>query len=189
MIVLRDERITHSILHFAQEHKKKTRDYLCQTALYKYLAFFDFKSLIETGEPALNLRYSAMDYGPVPVEIYIEKKYQSTESYHFETFNNIVRIKPVPKAKVNLDFFSEYEIELMGKLLYFFATKWVTAKVISDSSHKEIRAWKVAYERKKNSIIQYREEFKDDIVKRYSDGTSSLAEEHFIIYSALHDVQ
>ncbi|MGH2575337.1 MAG: hypothetical protein ACRDFC_06525, partial [Ignavibacteria bacterium] len=61
MIPYQKEKIINSILFFAKEHKNKTRKPLLQTFLYKYLAFLDFKSVEETGLPALGLTYLAME--------------------------------------------------------------------------------------------------------------------------------
>ena len=44
------ERVDNAILFFAQKHYKKTKKYLSQTALYKYLAFFEFRYLKKAGD-------------------------------------------------------------------------------------------------------------------------------------------
>jgi hypothetical protein len=43
MLSYRKERIDNAVLFFAQKHHQKTKKYLSQTVLYKYLAFFEFR--------------------------------------------------------------------------------------------------------------------------------------------------
>jgi hypothetical protein len=43
------------------------------------------------------------------------------------------------------DYFAEMDIEEMGHLIDFFAQRWGAASIMSDSRHKEIKAWKTAY--------------------------------------------
>jgi hypothetical protein len=80
------EKIENAICFFAKEHQKKARKPLYQTFLYKYLAFLDFISLRETGQPALGLRYLAMEKGPVPIEIYDKKESYSTPLWPFPRY-------------------------------------------------------------------------------------------------------
>jgi uncharacterized phage-associated protein len=74
MLAYRKERIDNAILFFAKEHYKKTKNDLSQTALYKYLAFFEFRYLKKYGEMPLELEYKAWEYGPVPIEIYVNRE-------------------------------------------------------------------------------------------------------------------
>ncbi|OHD67723.1 MAG: hypothetical protein A2W19_16530 [Spirochaetes bacterium RBG_16_49_21] len=196
-IPYKDERVEGAIAFFASEHKKKTRENLCQTALYKYLAFFDFKSLEETGEPALGLTYQAMEMGPVPKEIYIEKKYTKSTFYFFEEKpfykegKQLIAIDIISypvKKKIYLDYFSEYDLELMNKLIYFFAQSWVTAKIMSDASHAQkdgIKAWIKTWNNKPNGIINMADTF-DNLEEKYLKNSASASEEHFYIYQKLH---
>ena len=70
MLPYRKERIENAMFFFAQKHHQKTKNYLSQTFLYKYLAFFEFRYLKATGDMPLELTYKAMERGPVPMEIY-----------------------------------------------------------------------------------------------------------------------
>jgi len=196
-IPYKDERIEGAIAFFASEHKKKTRENLSQTALYKYLAFFDFRSLEESGEPALGLTYQAMKNGPVPKEIYIDKKYRKSQYYLFEEKpfykdgKELIAIEIIPKPTKNkdyLEFFSEYDLELMNNLVFIFSRLWVTAKIMSDASHEKkdgIRAWVKTWKKQQNAIIDMSDTF-DNLQKKYNDHTASIAEEHFYIYQKLH---
>jgi len=196
-IPYKDQRVEAAIAFIAAEHKKRTREYLSSTALFKYLAFFDFRSLEESGEPALGLTYIAMKMGPVPKEIYIDKKYWKSSLYRFDEkpfFQNGKEYKafdivPLPvKKKDYLDYFSEYDKELLDNLLYFFSQSWVTAKIMSDSSHARnggIKAWIKTWNKKQNSTIDMAVTF-DDLEEKYINKTATASEEHFLIYQHLH---
>ena len=83
-IPFQKEKIENAISYFAAEHTKITRQPLFQTALYKYLAFFDFEILKKAGTPALGLKYSAMDKGPIPIDIYSQREnYKTERPYYF----------------------------------------------------------------------------------------------------------
>jgi hypothetical protein len=167
MLSYRKERIDNAMLFFASEHYKKTKNSLSQTALYKYLAFFEFRYLKKYGEMPLELEYKAMEHGPVPIEIYANRE----KSDYFP----LVIFEPVslksgntgyiitPKGKFNPDYFAETELEEMGYLIEFFAQRWVTSSIMSDSSHREIKAWRTAYKISSNAIINPIDEFERDI--------------------------
>lgn len=196
-IPYRDKKVEAAIAYIALEHKKKTRAYVCLTALFKYLAFFDFKSLEETGEPALGLQYRAMERGPVPIEIYNENKYKKSEYYKFDDRKfskngktsiayNIIPI--TSKTKGYLDYLSEYDIELLNRLIFFYAQSWVTASIMSDTSHSKkdgIKAWIKAWNREPNSLINMSETF-DSINIKDINKNLSHSEEHFLMYQRLH---
>lgn len=166
MIPYRDEKIQNAIAFFAKEHRKKTRQFLYQTFLYKYLAFFDFWSLRDTGRPALNLKYKAMKKGPVPIEIYGNK--QETE-----------------KKDPDMDYFSPYEEELLHKLIEIFAQRWVTTGVMSDASHEDLLAWKRTWESKPNSFIDYALEFKGNLYLK-KDDQLTFPEQVFLTFKAIY---
>jgi hypothetical protein len=73
MIAYQKEKIENAICFFASEHHKATRQPLYQIFLYKYLAFFDFECLKNSGKPSLGLKYLAMERGPVPIDIYEQR--------------------------------------------------------------------------------------------------------------------
>jgi len=185
MIPYQKEKIENAILFFAKEHHKKTKKYLSQTFLYKYLAFLDFTSLKETGKPILELTYLAFDRGPVPKEIYdIRKNYNSSLVKFSDIGNSEIRIIPKLKAKPDLDYFSPYEINLMNKLIEIYGSRYVDTNMISDCSHKEILAWKRTYEKNKNGIIDYSLTFKEDIYKKDSE-LLTVQEEYYKTYEAI----
>jgi uncharacterized phage-associated protein len=164
MVAYRKERINHAMVFFALEHHKKTRRYLSQTALYKYLAFFEFRYLKSHGEMPLDLKYKAMDHGPVPIEIYANRE---AENYFplvvFEQTGNRFIVKPV--GNFNPDYFAETELEEMRNLIEMFARQGDGAAAMSNASHNEIRAWKVTHKDHPNQIINPIDEFDRNILE------------------------
>lgn len=188
MIPYRHEKIINAVYFFASEHKKKTRKNLYQTYLYKYLAFLDFRSLEETGQPVLALTYRALERGPVPDEIYNNNKYQQTELYSFVNDEMGKIIVPVQKAKKDYDYFSPYEIKLMQNLIDIFAASYVNANLMSEASHQDITGWRRTWKARPNGIIKYIDDFPGDLAHKAEDKLNSI-EEHFLIFSGINQIQ
>jgi uncharacterized phage-associated protein len=168
MLAYRKERINNAILYFVKEHYKKTKNDLSQMALYKYLAFFEFRYLKKYGEMPLELEYKAMEYGPVPIEIYANRE---TRGYFTSVAFESISLKNggtgyivKPKGIFNPDYFAETELEEMKNLIEFFAQRWVTASIMSDSSHREIRAWQTTRKEHPDATIDPISEFDRDIL-------------------------
>ena len=162
MIPYRDEKIKNACIFFAGEHRKNARRPLYQTHLYKYLAFFDFYCLRETGKPALEMNYRAMERGPVPLEVYDGKERVSGCRFVKDDQGELV----IPNSKPNLDFFSDIEIEILQRLVDIYSQIWVSAATMSDATHEEIRAWKRTI---RNKMIDPALEFEGDIFKKKED--------------------
>ena len=143
-------------------------------------AFFDFNSLRETGHPALELTYQAMERGPVPTEIYYNKI--DADEYRFVPDQFGVQI--VARITPNLDYFSDYELDLMKRLVEIFAQKWMTADIMSDASHEDIRAWRVTWKNNPNSIIDYDLEF-DEGLNTKTEDELTFPEEVYLTRKAL----
>jgi len=167
MLSHRKERIENAILFFAQNHYKKTKKYLSQTFLYKYLAFFEFRYLKKAGDMPLELTYKAMEHGPVPVEIYSNRDKTSYFSKvlfeQIQTKNGKTAYLVKPNGTFDPDYFAEAELEEMNQLIEIFAQQWVGATEISEASHQAIQAWKKTYTRQPNADIDPIEEFDRDI--------------------------
>jgi uncharacterized phage-associated protein len=185
LIAYQKEKVENAICFFASKHRESTGKPLTQTFLYKYLAFLDFKSLEETGHPALGLKYLAMGKGPVPIEIYSKRKTLKTECFEFrEVEENKFII--IPKGRPNLEFFSPYEIKKMSQLIEIYADTFVKTSDISEASHQDIKAWRKAYKKKENSIIDYEMQFDEDI-KLKDPKELKPAEENFLIYKSIEE--
>jgi uncharacterized phage-associated protein len=179
------------MLFFAQEHYKETRKYLSQTALYKYLAFFEFRYLDKTGNMPLDLTYRAMERGPVPIEVYDKRDTSGAfftvtfEPFQAQGGNAGYLVKP--NGKFNPDYFAEAELDEMKALIEMFAQGWVGADVMSDATHASIKAWKKTYTKSPNAIIDPIEEFNRDITTVPEDSLST-AEERFLIHRKIAEL-
>jgi hypothetical protein len=167
MLSYRKERIENALLFFSQEHYKKTKQYLTQTYLYKYLAFFEFRYLKTAGDMPLELTYRAMQRGPVPMEIYENR---DKPGYFSKVIFEPIPIKSggtgyivKPEGLFEKDYFSEAELEEMNNLIEIFAQRWVGTSEMSEASHQAIKSWKKTYSRKPNAEIDPIEEFDRDI--------------------------
>jgi uncharacterized phage-associated protein len=180
MIPYKKEKLENAICYFAQEHKNRSGNYLAQTYLWKYLAFLDFLSVEKIGSPAFDLKYKAMDKGPVPVELYNRRHNYKTVLFEFI---NIEENKFIIKARGNpkLAFFSSFELDLMNILINRYAKKYSNTDEISEDSHKKIRAWRETHKTQRNGIIDFALTFKEDIRKKKEDDLAP-EEEHFKTY-------
>lgn len=182
MAAYQNERIENAICFFAYEHYERTKKYLYQTYIYKYLSFFEFNVLKETGESPLGLTFKALEHGPVPMEIYNKRDETKSNLFSFDKQDDskiIVRALKEP----DLNYFSDYEIAEMDKLIDIYAKKWVTSKMMSYSSHEKIKAWARAWKRKPNSMINKSDTF-DNLFSKDENQLSSQ-EEHFLISASL----
>ena len=183
MIAYKTEKINNAICFFAREVYKLRKQYLPQTLLYKFLSYLDFSSIEKLGKPALELEYRAYKNGPVPVGIYNSREGYQTDCFKFEK-RGTNRFVVISTKEANLDYFSEFEIETMNDLIDKYIKNNLDMKQIIDdiceNSHNEIKAWKVAYDRKKNSRIDYSDTF-GEIDKKESNKLS-IQEERFLVY-------
>lgn len=186
MIAYKTEKRNNAICFFAQEVYKLRKQYLPQTLLYKLLAFLDFSSIEKLGKPALELGYRAYKNGPVPVGIYNNREGYKTDCFKFEK-RGTNRFVVISTKEADLDYFSEFEIEIMNYLLDKYIKNNLDMKKIIDKicedSHNDIKAWKVAYDRKKNSGINYSDTFEE--IDKKEDDKLSIQEERFLVYRGL----
>jgi hypothetical protein len=185
MIAYQKEKTENAICFFASEHTRVTKKPLPQTFLYKYLAFLDFKSLEDTGHPALGLKYIAMERGPVPSELYNKRENLRSECYEFRKIEEN-KFVIVPKGRPNLEFFSPYEIKQMRRLIEIYADTFVKTSDVSEASHEDIKAWKRAWKKKKNGPIDFELQFDGDIQHKDPKDLTP-AEENFLVYESIKE--
>jgi hypothetical protein len=186
MIVIpyQKEKIENAVCFFAKEHECHTRHRLYQTFLYKYLALFDFGYLKTYGKPALGLTYRAMKMGPVPKELYERRDDRNlSECFYLQKDEND-HIIVVPRGQPDLRYFNKREIDLMNKLIEIYAQRYVTSRIMSDSSHEEILAWRRAWSHEQNSIIDFSLEFSDNIYEKPAHQLT-FPEEVFLVQKGL----
>jgi hypothetical protein len=172
------ERLENIICIIAQKHYSKTKKHIYSMYLYKYLALFEYELLKKYGEMPLGLTYKALERGPVPLEIYNNITELKSDLYKIipEDGN---KYKITSTGKPDYDYFSEIEKQEIDRLIDIYANRFVTASVMSEASHQEIKAWKKTWKDKPNSIIDDALEF-NNIYSKSADKLSQ-AEEHFLI--------
>jgi hypothetical protein len=180
MIPYQKEKIDNAACFFASEHWRITKQHLCQTFLYKYLALFEFRYLRKYGNPPLGLTYKAMERGPVPMEIYGRRDDPDlSQCFAFQKGRGEERIV-VLKGKPDLDYFSKREVALMKELVEIFGSSYVTSHIMSDASHQDILAWKRTWSKKPNAIIDFSLEFTENPLDK-SEDQLTFPEEVFLI--------
>lgn len=154
-------KLYNAISYIARAYYRKTRKYIPQMILYKMLAWIDVESVKAIGVPVFDLNYIAMKRGPVPEELYKNRDNLKTDLFQFlkgkPTNGNITYIIKAA-GKADLDYFSDFELNIIDNTIDIFANKYITTKTASESSH-EIRSWKKAWTRKPNSRILLIDEF------------------------------
>ncbi len=129
----------NAILYFASKIKDCGK-----TKLFKLLYFLDFIHFKKYGFSVTGYTYMVMPYGPVPKELFEQLKLESlpkeyTEAFFVEKESKdemdkyfLFHIKPRTK-KLNLEWFSPSEIEIMEQVVEIF--KDASAKDMIEASH------------------------------------------------------
>jgi uncharacterized phage-associated protein len=183
MIPYQKEKIDNAICFFAKMHKSKTKHYLYQTFLYKYLAFFEFNMLEKTGQPSLGLTFFAFPRGPVPKDIYENRKNIDNDLYRFKDVENNQYVI-IAKKDPDLEYFSKDEIHEMNVLIEIYAKSYISSNLISDASHEKIKAWRKTWKSKPNKSIDISLTFDDNLFHK-KDNELSFSEENYLLYNAL----
>ncbi len=182
MLAYRKERIENTICYLASKHLKQKGEPLYQTFLYKYLAFLEFDSLESIGKPLYEFTYKAMKNGPVPLDIYSKRYNYETDLFIFIPLEDN-KIIVIPKKEPDTDYLSEHEIQKIDELLKIFAQPGIKSKIICKASHK-IKAWKKAWQRKKNSLIRYQDSFSENLDEK-KETALSHQENSYLVYRGL----
>lgn len=172
--------VKNAVAYIAQQYKKATGNNIVQILMYKILALFDYQCLRETGEPCTELSYKAHERGPVPQLLYsqwhnsdlVEKKSAKVNGHSAKVF--------ICKGTPNMDYFSEYEKEILDAIIKRSVDEHWNAKKASEISHDEIKAWKIGRSRR-NLQMLYSDEFEDIFHKNSNELTP--IEKNFLMYS------
>ncbi len=183
MIAYQKEKIDNAICFFAAMHKKKTRHYLHQTFLYKYLAFLEYNMLEKNGHLSLGLKFNAFRQGPVPVDLHDNRTYLENDLFKFQDIGN-QKFQIIAKKKPDLDYFSKEEIDEMNTLIDIYAKSYIPSNLISEASHEKIKAWKKTYKKSPNSVMDSSLTFDDNLYEK-NEAELTYAEENYILYNAL----
>jgi len=195
MILYREKKIENAIAYFASEYYKRKGYASTQMWIYKLLALLDFRILKKTGTPCLGLDYSAMEMGPVPIQLYeeIKKKqafvkgkvsFQSSAS----ATTGKVHVYVTNTEEPDLDFFSDIELSEMEVLLEETTQPDMNIDDVIEKAHEEIRSWEIAWNKAKNEHkhimpMDYADEF--DSIAEKSESELSPEEERFLCYQGM----
>lgn len=151
MILYSEEKIINAISYIAFKHKELSGKVLYKTALFKFLALFYYKILEEVGEPPFEVSFKAMERGPVPDEVLVS--IDELDNFGAPFFQ--ISYEPnddgtsSPKVLIesksfNLDYFSDFEIEVLDNLLDRYSSNYKNNKELIEASH-ELIPWKKAW--------------------------------------------
>ena len=178
-----DNVVSYIAQQYCDVHKKD----ITQTLLFKILALFDFRCLRQNGRPCLEFSYTARDRGPVPEELYKKDLSEyNLFSVRDRKGKGYITRHFVATGEADLDFLAPSEKLILVDLVSHVVDHQLDGKQLSALSHKEIKAWQVAYHRQKNSPMNYADEF-DNL---YDKGESQMTipELNFVKYRELVDV-
>lgn len=122
------------------------------TKLAKLLFLIDERAVIETGVPITWVRYEAWHLGPVPVEIYLQIRYNENviDKGKVQTLSQFVHaslseintydgLLITPKLEFSDDEFSDYELNLIEEIVKEFGG--MTASELVSMTHSEGSLW------------------------------------------------
>lgn len=188
------EIVDNVISYIALKYYQAFNKYITQTLMFKILALFDFRVLRQKGRPCLEFSYTARDRGPVPEEIYNcdllgyecfsikDKKSKNCKTGKIRKTRYFISTK-----EPNLDYLSPSEKGILDSLLKKCIDEKINGLKASDITHREIRAWQVAYYNTgRNSKMSYEDEFPGIDTKDENEMT--IPELNFMKYRELSNV-
>jgi len=189
MILYREKKIENAIAYFASEYYKRKGYNPTQTWVYKFLAILDFRILRKMGTPCFGLEYAAMQWGPVPMQLYNEVQARQTfvkgkVSFRFQPDPDKVYVSHT--AEPDLDFFSNLELDEMDAILEEFTCANLDSVI--EKAHEEILSWQIAWKKakdegKKIMPMDYADEF--DSIAEKPESELSPEEERFLCYKGM----
>lgn len=183
MIPYKKEKLDNAIVFFIKNHEERVLCPAYKTYIFKYLALFDFAVLRETGKPALELSYDAMLRGPVPRELYEDIDSVRSPIFTIEPNGDDQHIFK-SSDEADLDFFSNDEIRILDQIATNFMSPNMGTDYINEVSHKEILAWRTAWDRRsqKKEQMYYDDTFPE--VHSKQNEHLNAQEEVFLSYKA-----
>ena len=189
MIAYSKERLDNAVAYFAGHHEEITGNKAYKTYIFKYIALFDFLILDQTGKPAFDIEYAALERGPVPVFLYDHiDEYESSffiinedkDGNHYLTST----------VDIKMDYFSEFEQKKLVQIVDDYIFKGMKTDDVCDRTHTDITAWRIAWENRgtaRRVPMDYIDEFDDISEKEACDLT--LKEESFWVHRGLELVE
>ena len=190
MIAYKREKLENALSYIIKIHETLAKKEATQTYIYKYMALVDFKSLEETGRPVFDFDYIALKKGPVPAKLYDFRENIVDD----EDFFDVIKLKMTDegnfvyknKKEPDLDYLSDYEINLIETTVESYANEKVKTQHLIDATHEKIKAWDTAWEHRDGVdrvIIDPLDTFED--IKTKEQEELSPTEEIALFYHAL----
>jgi len=136
-------------------------DNLFITKLLKLTYIIDELSVKETGAPVTWLNYKVWKKGPVPQKVYYNLTFEGGEEFsdyiNVKSSKRINGLKITPKGEFDDSEFSDYEIELLNRVIKDFGK--LNSTQLVDFLHEEDSLWhKVVEERNLAPIFESEED-------------------------------
>ncbi len=182
-----DEIIDNVVSYVAYKYSSALHKNITQTLMFKILALFDFRVLRQNGRPCLELSYTARERGPVPEQLYnVDMSRFKTFTVKDKKYNDYNTRYFISVKTPDLDYLAPSEKSILDAILDDFISRRINGEKASAITHKEIRAWQVAYKREPNSTMSYADEFEGIDGKEESEMT--VPELNFTKYREFADV-
>lgn len=148
IVTYSQEKLGNAIVYFVSNTK------YCHTLkLFKLLCFLDFEHYRQSGMPVTNLTYKALPNGPVPTELYAYFNDPVNSIHHYiditeirDDFDDKLILHEIkPKQTFDKQYFSDRELEIMDRLVFFFDE--IQANDMSEFSHDPKLPWRKVYKR------------------------------------------
>lgn len=161
MKAYRKEIIDNVVSYIASSYYSAKGRYITQALLFKVLALLDFRALKQNGRPCIEFTYTARNLGPVPEELYNGDLscYKSFKTIECNKGADYKTTYYVSIKEPDLDYIAPSEKMILDDILSDVIKKNISGTQAAEITHKEILAWKIAYERKPNSKMNYADEF------------------------------
>lgn len=158
---LKMDTLTENVVaYIADRYFSLTNKFIAQILMYKILALVDFRSVSEVGIPCTSLEYWADKRGPVPHALkrcddsaLLEKRPVSINGHDAQVFSCKNR------SGIDMAYFSQHDKKLIDETIQRAVSEKWDAVTASEISHKEIPAWKIAYDRPYPHKMSYSDGF------------------------------
>lgn len=182
-----NEIVNNVVSYIAKKYHDEKKRYIPQTLMYKIIALLDFRSLKQNGIPCLELTYTARERGPVPEELYKgDLSFYTSFKTDRRRKGDYTTVYYISTNEPNLDYIAPSERKILDSILQDVFSKNINGKIASDITHKEIRAWKIAREKQKDSVMSYEDEFED--LKKKNEDDMTIPELNFVKYMEFSNV-
>jgi len=158
------EKIENGISYFIQNCSKTHKANPYKLYVYTFLAYVDFKHLEKYGVPVFDFTYTAMEFGPVPMEMHFDKMFTQSDLYEFVDRPKEEEITVRSSGiSPDMDYFSENEMDIINDLIVKLKMLRNTEAIV-DLCHNEIKPWEKAWNEKDRTRNQNVINWKEHII-------------------------